>query len=119
LNRKKKKPKSKPGKKDKKQSEEESVEEEVKESGSDEEQEDNSDKFLSGKIIALCGKLSLPREKVIELIEKNGGKYAKSITKDVTHVVCAKMEDKTQKLQKAKESGKILVTESFLKRAKQ
>jgi len=94
------------------ESDEESVEE-VKESGSDEE---NSDKFLSGKIIAICGKLSLPREKLIEKIVKNGGKYAKSITKDVTHVICAKTDDKTQKLQKAKESGKILVTESFLKK---
>jgi len=107
------KPKSKPVKKDKKiESDEESVDE-VKESVSDEE---NSDKFLSGKIIATCGKLSLPSAKIIELIEKNGGKYSKSITKDVTHVICAKMDDKTQKLQKAKELGKILVTESFLKK---
>jgi len=88
-------------------------EEEVKESASSDEE---NDKFLSGKTIALCGKLSLPREKVIELIEKNGGKYAKGITKDVTHVICAKTDDKTQKLQKAKEAGKILVTESFLKK---
>jgi len=90
--------------------------EEVKESASSEEE---NNKFLSGKIIALCGKLSLPREKVIELIEKNGGKYAKTITnKDVTHVICAKTDDKTQKLQKAKEAGKILVTESFFKKRK-
>jgi hypothetical protein len=95
--------------------------EEVKESESsaedeEEEEEKNSDKFLSGKIIATIGKLSMPREKIIGLIEKNGGKYAKSITKDVTHVICAKKDDKTQKLQKAKELGKIIVTESFLKR---
>jgi len=96
--------------------------EEVKESESsaedeeEEEEEKNSDKFLSGKIIAAIGKLSMPREKIIELIEKNGGKYAKSITNDVTHVICAKKDSKTQKLQKAKELGKIIVTESFLKR---
>jgi len=91
--------------------------EEVKESESSaEDEEENSDKFLSGKIIATVGKLSMPREKIIELIEKNGGKYAKTITKDVTHVICAKKDDKTQKLQKAKELGKIIVTESFLKR---
>jgi hypothetical protein len=92
--------------------------EEVKESESsaEDKEEENSDKFLSGKIIATIGKLSMPREKIIGLIEKNGGKYAKSITKDVTHVICAKKDDKTQKLQKAKELGKIIVTESFLKR---
>jgi len=91
--------------------------EEVKESESSaEDEEENSDKFLSGKIIATIGKLSMPREKIIELIEKNGGKYAKTITNNVTHVICAKKDDKTQKLQKAKELGKIIVTESFLKR---
>jgi len=94
--------------------------EEVKESESsaaaEEEEEENSDKFLSGKIIAAFGKLSMSREKLSELIEKNGGKYAKTINKDVTHIICAKKDVSTEKLQKAKQEGKIIVTESFLKR---
>jgi len=90
--------------------------EEVKESGSSE--EDQTDKFLSGKIIALRGKLSLSREKVIELIKKNGGKYSKSITEDVTHVICANIGDNTKMIEKAKESGKKLVDESFLKKGR-
>jgi len=102
------KSKTKNSKKQKK-SQEESVEE-VKESASEEEE---NEKFLSGKIIAIYGKLSVPREKTIQLIEKNGGKYSERITDDVTHVICAKVDGKTQKLQKAKEEGKILVTESF------
>jgi len=88
--------------------------EEVKESGS----VDTSDKFLSGKVIAICGKLpKMTSAEAAKLIEKNGGKFAKSISKDVTHVICADPKnDKTKKFQQAKEAGKILVSESFLKK---
>jgi len=86
------------------------------ESSAAEEEEENSDKFLSGKIIAAFGKLSMSREKLSELIEKNGGKYSKTITNSVTHIICAKKDVSTEKLQKAKQEGKIIVTESFLKR---
>jgi len=72
--------------------------------------------FLSGKVIAVCGKLTISNDKVAAAVEKNGGKFSKTITKAVTHVIVANQDDKSQKLQKAKESGKILVGESFLKK---
>jgi len=98
--------------KPKEDSDNEDEDDEVKESNSD-----NENGILSGKVFALCGKLSMPTEKIAALIEKNGGKYSKTITKAVTHVIAAKPEDdKTKKLQKAKEDGKIIVTESFLKK---
>jgi len=83
---------------------------------SDEEIEETSSEktgFLSGKVIAFSGKLSMPREKAISIIEKNGGTYAKTITKDVTHVICSNVDDKTKIIQKAKEEGKILVDVNF------
>jgi len=67
-------------------------------------------------VIALSGKLSMTSDEIKKLIEKNGGTFSKGITKDVTHVVCANMDDKTKKLDKAKEEGKELVDEKFLKK---
>jgi hypothetical protein len=91
--------------------------EEVEETSSSEKQESpKKSKALSGMVIALSGKLSMKSNDVAKLIEKNGGKYSKNITKDVTHVICANMDAKTQKLAQAKSDGKKLVDEKFLKK---
>jgi len=65
-------------------------------------------------VIAVSGKLSIKRDEIQEVIENNGGKFAKSITKAVTHVVCADKDAQTQKLTKAKQDGKEIVGEDFL-----
>jgi len=91
--------------------------EEVDETSSSEKQvSPKKSKPLSGMVIALSGKLSMTSDEIKKLIEKNGGTFSKGITKDVTHVVCANMDDKTKKLDKAKEEGKKLVDEKFLKK---
>jgi len=100
---------------DKKKKKEES-DEEIDETSSSEKQSSPSSKALSGYVIALSGKLSMSRDEAVKMIEKNGGTYAKSITKDVTHVICKQSDLKTQKLTKAKDDGKILIDENFLKK---
>lgn len=92
--------------------------EEVEETSSSEKQSSpkSKSKPLSGLVIALSGKLSMTSAEIAKLIEKNGGKFSKTISSDVTHVICANMDDKTQKLTKAKEQGKTLVDEKFLKK---
>jgi len=100
----------------KKQKKAESDEEVDETSSSDKQDSPKKSKALSGMVIALSGKLSMTSAEIAKLIEKNGGKFAKTITQDVTHVICANTDDKTKKLTKAKEDGKTLVDEKFLKK---
>jgi len=67
-------------------------------------------------VIATSGRLSLDKDEIIDLIESNGGTFAKSISKVVTHVVCQNSFALTPRLVKAKEEGKKIVGEDFLTR---
>lgn len=69
---------------------------------------------LAGKTIAITGALSRTREEYIKLIESQGGEFASSVTKKVTHLVAASPDEHTTKLDKARAMGIMVVGESFL-----
>jgi ankyrin repeat protein len=68
---------------------------------------------LKGLTIALSGTLSMKRADCITLIKKNGGTYATSVTKAVTHVVVQDPTEITSKITEAKAAGKKIVGEDF------
>ena len=72
---------------------------------------------LTGKIIAITGKLSMPRKDITTLIEQNGGKFVSTITKKVTTLICPDPNSEVdgEKLKKAKGMGIEIVGEDFLK----
>eukprot|EP01092_Planopodium_desertum_P001274 TRINITY_DN1186_c0_g2_i3.p1 TRINITY_DN1186_c0_g2~~TRINITY_DN1186_c0_g2_i3.p1 ORF type:complete len:203 (+),score=54.81 TRINITY_DN1186_c0_g2_i3:71-610(+) len=102
---------------------EEKEEKEDKEEKSEEEKSDDEEmpdaeeapKSFKGMTIAITGKLSLTRAKIEKIITKNGGKFAKSLTKGVTHLIVADPDNLTAKLKKAKEDGVKIVGDNFLK----
>lgn len=69
---------------------------------------------LTGKVIAITGKLSFPRSHFESLILANGGTFAPSVTKKVTHLIAADPDAATTKLEKARKSGIKIVGENFL-----
>jgi len=69
---------------------------------------------LKGLTIAMSGTLSMKRNDVIEIIKKNGGNYAASITKACTHLIVGDVNDTTAKITNAKASGVKVVGEDFL-----
>lgn len=69
---------------------------------------------LKGLVFCITGKLSNPRSHYESLINANGGSVAKSLTKAVTHVISAKGESDTTKLNKARDNGVLVLTEEFL-----
>jgi DNA ligase 1 len=71
---------------------------------------------LTGKIIAVTGKLSMSRKEITKLIEDNGGIFVSTITKKVTHLVCPNPDstEDGEKLKKAKAMGIEIVGEDFL-----
>lgn len=70
---------------------------------------------LTGQVIAITGTLSKPRKKIIEIITSNGGKFASSLTKNVTHLICADISAGGTKYDKAVKQGVTIVTEDHLK----
>ena len=70
---------------------------------------------LSGMVIAITGTLWTPRDDIQRLIEANGGRFAKSITRAVTHLVAKDPTAGTTKLNKAREQGIQVVGEDFLR----
>lgn len=71
---------------------------------------------LSGKVVAITGKLFSPRDKITELITKNGGIFSSTVTKKVTHLVTTNPSASSSKLQKARNLGIQIVDESFLRK---
>jgi len=80
----------------------------------EEKSEEEGPTSLKGMTIAISGTFSKKRNTLISLIKKNGGTYASTITKAVTHVLVADLDDKTAKITQAKADGKKIVGESFL-----
>jgi DNA ligase 1 len=71
---------------------------------------------LSGQTIAITGALSRTREHYVGLIEQNGGTFAPSVTKKVTHLVAAEPDGASEKLTKARKMGIEVVGEDYLNR---
>ena len=69
---------------------------------------------LAGKTVAMTGALSRTRNEYVAIIESNGGIYAPSVTKKVTHLVAAEPDGASTKLEKARKNGIIVVGEDFL-----
>lgn len=71
---------------------------------------------LTGKVIAITGKLSKSRNEITKLIKDNGGIFVTTITKKVTHLVCPdpNLIEDGEKLKKAKSMGIQIVGEDFL-----
>jgi len=107
-----------PKKAEKKQEKEAKPEqEEAAEEEAEEEQEEDTEEVNSafkGMVIALTGELSVKRNKVIEAIEAQGGKYATSVTKAVTHIITDKPDSDSKKLTDAKANGVKIVDEAFI-----
>lgn len=71
-------------------------------------------KPLSGKTIAITGTLSMPRKNIVDIIQDNGGIVAPSVTKKVTHLLCANPSETSTKLDKARAMGVNIVGPDFL-----
>jgi len=75
----------------------------------------NSDKILTGMKFGITGTLSIgTRNRIIELIIKNGGEFTGSISRKTTHIIVGNSPG--SKLEKAKKIGiKIISEEEFIK----
>lgn len=69
---------------------------------------------LAGQTIAITGALSRKRTDYVKLIEDNGGTFASSVTKKVTHLVAAEPDGASEKLTKARSMGITVVGEDYL-----
>ena len=71
---------------------------------------------LSGKVFAITGTLSLPRQQIQDWITARGGVVLPGITKKVTHLIVSDPGLTTGKIQKARESGTAIIGEDDLKK---
>lgn len=69
---------------------------------------------LAGQRIAITGALSRKRDDYIQLIQNNGGTFAPSVTKKVTHLIAAEPNGDSIKLTKARDMGITVVGEDYL-----
>jgi NAD-dependent DNA ligase len=69
---------------------------------------------LRSHVFALSGTLSRSREEIIGIIRKHKGEYRSTVTRDVTHILCADPDADSAKLNKAREIGIAIVSESYL-----
>lgn len=72
-------------------------------------------KLHTGRVFAITGTLSRPRKQIVSLIEKEGGKFASTVSKSVTHLVAANPFLMTAKMEKAQANGVTIVGEDFIK----
>ena len=66
---------------------------------------------LGGKSFCFTGAASMPRKKLWELVEKNGGIVHESIKKDTNVLVLADVNSTSSKAQKARKQGTTLMSE--------
>ena len=69
---------------------------------------------LNGMVITITGKTSIKRDDLAVMIEEAGGKYAKSIGKISTHLVCASEDSTSSKANKARSAGVKIMSEDEL-----
>jgi DNA ligase (NAD+) len=62
----------------------------------------------------MTGKLSKPRNEIIDFIESNGGKVSSTVTKNVTYLVTDDPNSGSSKNEKAKKLGVSVVSEEEL-----
>jgi hypothetical protein len=93
----------------------------ISEDGDDDDDDDSLPPFSGGPIFAgmtfcLSGTLSMGRKEMENLIKKNGGKIASTVTKSVTHMLTTEneFENETAKVTKAKEFGLPIIGEDFI-----
>lgn len=70
-------------------------------------------KTLNGMLIAITGKLMLPRSEYEKIIHANGGVFSSTVTKKVTHLIAANPDSASSKLEKARKNGTKIIGESF------
>lgn len=69
---------------------------------------------LNGFVITITGKTSTKRDDLAVMIEEAGGKYAKTIGKASTHLVCASEDSTSSKTNKARSAGVKIISENEL-----
>jgi DNA ligase (NAD+) len=69
---------------------------------------------LNGFVITITGKTSVKRDDLAIMIEEAGGKYAKTIGKASTHLVCASEDSTSLKTNKARSAGVKIISENEL-----
>lgn len=74
----------------------------------------NNKNKLDGMILVITGKLSHPRETIIQIIESHGGKVANAITSKTTYLVTNDTDMDSTKAKKAKELKVKMITEEEL-----
>ena len=70
---------------------------------------------LKSKTFAITGTLSLPRQQIVDWITARGGVVLPSVTKKVTHLIVSDPRLTTSKIEKAKQSGTLIIGEDDLK----
>jgi ATP dependent DNA ligase domain/BRCA1 C Terminus (BRCT) domain len=70
--------------------------------------------MFTNNIVAITGKMAIPRQSIVSFIESEGGTISSSITKKVTHLICANPSDSSTKLKKARDMGIKIVGEDSL-----
>mmetsp|Transcript_12567 Transcript_12567/g.20943 ORF Transcript_12567/g.20943 Transcript_12567/m.20943 type:complete len:571 (-) Transcript_12567:71-1783(-) len=64
---------------------------------------------LSGMIFCITGTVSILRREFEALLVEHGGVVKKTVTRDVSHLICS--DSKTTKAQKARDNGVTIITE--------
>lgn len=79
---------------------------------------ENSDmsKVLKGLTVCASGTLSMTRNEFADLVKENGGKFSKTVTKNLTHLITTEKEfdDVTEKVSKAQGYDIPIVSEDFI-----
>lgn len=72
---------------------------------------DSNSKKLDGKVFCITGSLSIPRNKFIEIIEKNGGKITNSVSGKTSYLITNDKTTKTAKNISAQKLGIPIINE--------
>lgn len=71
---------------------------------------------LTGKSFCFTGSSNLPRKKLQQLVEENGGIVKNSVVKGLTYLVSAELDSTSSKAKAAKKNSVLMITEEdFLK----
>ncbi|MFZ2153115.1 MAG: NAD-dependent DNA ligase LigA [Microgenomates group bacterium] len=71
------------------------------------------DAFLQNKTFSITGTLSQPRQKLIELIEANGGKFLSAVTSNTNYLICNEKSNSDKYLSAIKLNIPIITESEF------
>lgn len=71
-------------------------------------------KKLSNLSFAITGALSQPRQKIVEIIENNGGKFHSSVSQNTNYLINNELESNSSKFINAKKFGTKIINEEDL-----